>query len=512
MSTNEVAQPHASTKIEDELTRVATGATLNFSGRILHAGMLYVYAIMVARLLDPRTFGLVMLGLTLINLAGVLGRLGLELGTVRFVSMHRGADDPGRMKGTLTSALKYSFVASLLLSCAVLFLAGPLAVKGLGKPELVGILRGLSVSIPFWSVLLVCLGFTMGLQTMKYWVVGHDIFWPLMNILLVGTFFAMGYGVKGVVAAHVLSVILASVLSVAFVLKSYPGILKVTAVEEGRRLLRVSMPLSFSILLTFIIMWTDTIMLGIFRSSAEVGIYNAAMRTAQIASMLLMSFNMIFAPIIADLYGKQDFEKMKMLFRIVTKWVFTLSLLVLICVIFRAQEILALFGTAFESGSPCLKILTFAQFVNGSVGCVGFMLAMTDRQNWVMYSTIFACLVNTLLNYLLIPSYGIVGASVATGTTVIMVNLILLLLVFLALRMHPYDKRFLKIAASGALTCGALYLLESVLTQFSGIPGLFLFFVLCIGIYGGVILAWGLDEEDKFFVQLIRKRVATAFS
>jgi len=490
-----------------ELSKVAQGAGTIFLGKVLGNAIQYLYTITVARILGVKYFGSFMLGLTVINVAGLIGRLGLDNGVIKYVSLYNGVGDSGRVKGAIVQSLKYSFAASVVLGILLFFAPEFLLMKLFHKKELVGIIHPMAFALPFLSWTAITLAATQGFQIMKYTVYGQNLFWPLSNLMMVLLFFLIGYKLSGVVAAYIISVILSSGFSIYFLFKAYPEIKEIKTVPETRELLRFSLPLLLATFLTFLLLWTDTLMLGHFRTSGEVGMYNAAMRTAMLTSMILVSFNTIFAPMLSDLFHKGDMQKLKSLFKTVTRWIYTVSLPLFLLLTLLSKEILSIFGPKFVLASNALIILALSQLVNAGTGSVGVVITMSGRQNLMMYNTVGVCLLNILSNYFLIPSYGIVGAAFASAISMIAFNLLMLLEVYLLLHMYPYDRKFLKSTISGAVAFGGIFFLGQV-CPFAGFQKLFVYPSLFLAIFVGLLYIWKFDEEDKFVFHLLkRKRV-----
>ena len=384
--------------------------------------------------------------------------------------------------------------------------------RTLGKPDLVNIVRLLSVSLPFTSLLFIALGFTMGLKIMKYWVYVQNLFWPLSNLLLAVLFLYLGFHIYGVVAAQVVSIISASLLALYCVRRAFPEIVSAPSIPETRRLFEVSFPLSLTVFLNFIASWTDTLMLGYFNASEEVGIYAAAMKTALLTSVFLLSFNIIFAPTISDLYHKEETQKLENMLKIITRWVFTISLVVFIGISLRARTITGLFGPEFVAGSGCLILLSLAQVANGFVGPVGLMLAMTGHQKHLMATTLGTCLLNVTLNGILIPMYGILGAAVATGTSLVALNAGMLFQVHFLLGMHPHNKKFVKIIFFGVMTYGVMYGVDCLFPGLDTGLGLMGWGAALLLLYAGMIAWFGFYEEDRFIFATLKQNILNHMS
>ena len=91
---------------------------------------------------------------------------------------------------------------------------------------------------------------------------------------------------------------------------------------------------------------------------------------------------------------------------------------------------MGLFGQEFVSGSPALIILSGAQLVNAAAGSVGLTLMMTGHERSTAYGLFVSAVVNVVLNAVLIPQFGVVGAAVATATSTILWNVLLIIEVY----------------------------------------------------------------------------------
>ena len=85
------------------------------------------------------------------------------------------------------------------------------------------------------------------------------------------------------------------------------------------------------------------------------------------------------------------------------------------------------FGSEFERGSIALIILCTAQVINAGAGSVNEILNMTGNEMDTALGMTIGAVTNVLLNVMLIPKWGIEGAALATGISLIVWNLILII-------------------------------------------------------------------------------------
>lgn len=374
-----------------------------------------------------------------------------------------------------------------------------------------GVLRAFSLGVPFVAGMNVATAGTRASQRMQYAVYAHDLLRPSLNLLAVLALYVLGWRLLGAVAAGVLSFGVALVASVYYLTKLFPEMLNVRLKPTfvTGELLLFSIPLLFVGFLGMLIMWTDTLMLGYFRPSADVGIYRAASQMAILLTMTLAALNAIFAPMIAELYHRESLEALHELFKVGAKWGFYLTLPLFLIMFFCASEILeVVFGVAYIAGVLPLIILASAQLVNVATGSVGNMLIMSGHQRVWFLNTLSVAAANVLLNLILIPRLGIPGAAIATGISIAGLFLLGLIEVRLILRMSPYDRRYLKGIAAGVVAAGIALSIHFMLPE--SLPLGLSLLVQVMAILGGftaVLVSLGLDPEDRTIWRVVRARV-----
>jgi len=343
---------------------------------------------------------------------------------------------------------------------------------------------------------------------MKYAVYSQNLFLHTFNLILVGIFIILGMKLYGVTSAYMITLFITAILSIYFLLKTFPEIRHTKTIAESEKLFRFSMPLLLVFIVHMIIMCTDTLMLGYFKTSKEVGIYTAALRTAMFITTFLISFNSIFAPVISDLHNKREIRKLESLFKIVTKWIYMASFPLFLVLVLLSKEVMLMFGPEFIAGSVPLIILAFANVIHASTGCVGYMITMSGNQDLMMYNSLGVCFLNIILNYLLIPSYGIVGASIASGVSLAVYALVVLIELYILLRMHPYNIMFLKITLLGLLLYGIFSMLKYTVLELSGVLKVLFFVPVFVSFFAWMIYRWGIDESDRYIVDAFKKHLS----
>lgn len=182
---------------------------------------------------------------------------------------------------------------------------------------------------------------------------------------------------------------------------------------------------------------TDIIMIGAILGPESSGIYNAAVKTSMWASFVLQIVNMVAGPTYTTLYAQGNIQELQKVVSRVTIWIFCPSLLITLFLLSFTQPVLSLFGTGFIAASWSLKVLALGQLVNALCGSVAFLMIVTGHQNQSLPVVILSALLNLILNALLIPKFGIVGAAIATGISMAVWNIWLTFLVVKYIGVRP---------------------------------------------------------------------------
>jgi O-antigen/teichoic acid export membrane protein len=181
----------------------------------------------------------------------------------------------------------------------------------------------------------------------------------------------------------------------------------------------------------------DILLLGAIVGSEAAGIYKVATRGADLVMYSAFVINVPLAPIIAKLHAAGDRERLRRAIRLSTRVAALIALPVATGLVFFGDRFLALFGEGFQRGRSALAILSISQLVNAATGPVGSIMVMTGHETRTAIAVTIGAFTNIALNLILIPRYGILGAAVATTTSMMLWNGMLVLQVWSKLRIDP---------------------------------------------------------------------------
>jgi len=181
-----------------------------------------------------------------------------------------------------------------------------------------------------------------------------------------------------------------------------------------RTILSISLPMLMSTTMMFLIAQTGVIMLGMFRSEAEVGYYAIAVKLAILTTFVLQAVNSMAGPKFSELFHLNKLDELLYVAKKSAKLIFFTTSPILIGLIVLGKPILSMvFGREFSIAYPALVLLVIGQFVNSISGSSGIFMNMTGNQIVFRNIMIIAAGLNIGLNLLLTPHFGMNGTAIA---------------------------------------------------------------------------------------------------
>ncbi len=392
--------------------------------RILGAISLFVFGILIARMLGVDRFGVFYLALTIATIAGALGILGTDQSGLRAIASAWSRGDTDKVHSIYNGSLRVILGTSLVLTVLLGLSSSWLANSLLSEKRLLAPLLILAVSVPayalatFHSGALRAVGRTKSsiliLQNLTY-LVG-------IAILLVYHFGLHGSSLITVATIYSLSVY-ATLATAIWLWYKYMGLRRVALSGSIRQIIRTSLPFFWITGVALAFDWVDILMLGILANSHAVGIYTAANRIAKLITFILFAVNMIVAPTIASLYSKRKFAELKTLAHGSTLLTIAATVPIALIIVLFPSFLLGLFGQGFRDGTTTLIILALGQAVNAFTGAVALLLAMTQYEKQLRNIMFAAVILDGLIDYILIPHLGITGAAIGSTAGMSFLNI-----------------------------------------------------------------------------------------
>jgi O-antigen/teichoic acid export membrane protein len=400
------------------------GSFVNFSIRILSMLLSYLVIIWITNHYGAKEFGVYTIGLTILSIAALIPIFGLGQGLVRIIAEFYVNNELNKVYSTLRKSILLTASLSILFSIALYTQADFFSLI-LNKPNLKGVFEVVSYAILPMALIRVFAGAMQGLKKIvQFSVISHLLIPSLFLMVLIVVNF---YSPKiGILELYAISIIIAASIGLIIFKKSLPNIsnIKTPSTHSLKEIIKTSYPMLLIGSSMMIMTWTDILMLSYYTTEEDVGIYAAAQRISTLISITLMSVTMAAAPKFVEFYIKNNMASLSRIVQQATKIIFFTSLPIFLIVFIAPNWIMSLFGPEFTIGVSALLLMAFSQLMNSLSGSVGYIMQMTNNQKMFQYIIISSSVLNILLNYLLIPIYGIDGAAFSSMVSMIVWNIV----------------------------------------------------------------------------------------
>jgi PST family polysaccharide transporter len=210
--------------------------------------------------------------------------------------------------------------------------------------------------------------------------------------------------------------------------KNRATIISSFSMEEARRLIVHSWPLMFTGILVLLYMKSDQLLLDVFGTPVQLGEYAAAARISELWYAIPTVISTAILPGLVK-YKQTD---IKQYWNTIEKWLrfsFWSSLLIAVMMSFIAGKVTGiLYGAKYPQSGVILVIHIWAN--------IPVFLCVVIMQHQIvegayktnLYATVIGLIVNVVINILLIPSMGGVGAAISTVASYVSLWFTLILL------------------------------------------------------------------------------------
>ncbi len=369
-------------------------------------GLINLLSLMLfTRLLSPQAYGEYALVITGVGLAYVVLYQWLKLGILRHYTAYQ-ANDKKFLVSILTAYGLISLAALLTGAVSLLFI----------DDHRISLLLGFSIAI------LIAHAFhqlNLELTRIKLKVNQYAFYSMLKSVLglILGVVFIwLGFEVFGVLGGLLLALMATGVWG--FSRQWYKPASEYVSRTIILQQLHYGLPLTAVFALTFVISGSDRILIAWLMDTQAAGLYSAGYDiTSQSLGLLMVILNLAAYPLVVRTLEKQGEEQAKKVMASVFTLLWSVALPSSVGIALLAEPLAAIFlGEQFRTTAvqliPVIAAATLLSGMKSYYFDLSFQLGKkTSKQIW---SVFFAAMFNIVLNIVLIPHYGVMGAAYAT--------------------------------------------------------------------------------------------------
>jgi O-antigen/teichoic acid export membrane protein len=485
--------------IQNIFSIMARGARTSFLLRNAGIFLKFCYTLILTRFLGADLFGLYALGYAFYRILAKISTVGIDNALLKYVPAYSNESRRRDLKGVLVSAFIITSGVSIVVSFITLAAAPYLATVVFANSDLEYVFKVFALCIPLMAIVVFCSAAFQARKMVALSVSLREVLHVFIAVILSLPILYLRFSLKGILICFLISLMFTMIISLYFFKNKFSEYLRqeLRYTSTYRNLLSFSLPVFLVGFSYILMMQTDRIMIGYFLDSKDVGIYVVAARMALLLNLVAASFQTIFVPYISELYNKNQLDILSKVIKVINKWTFVFSVIVWAFFVLFSGELLSIFGREFVAGAIPFVVLSSTLLLVGVTGSNAYILQMTGKQVVECLNSLVSVVGNVVLNVILIPRYGIVGSAVATGASLVFMNVVRLFQIYCFIGVTPYDRRFLKpLFSSTAAAVGA-----GLFLHFSGGNGFMysaLSFGIFVGIYVSLYVVSGLDDEEKY--------------
>jgi len=405
--------------------------------RVVSAVMAYGSQILLARWMGSSDYGVYVYVWTWVLLLGSMMDFGISASAQKLIPEYRTRGQHALLRGFLSGSRWLTFAVSSVVS---LLLAGLVRLLSpwINAAEIMPLYIGCAI-LPAFVVANTQDGIARSHDWMQLGLIPQFIVRQTLIIGFTAGAVALGFrlGATAAMLASAAAVWLAMLGQMIVLNRRLAGHIEPGArAYDIRGWLAVSLPILLVEGFYLLLSYTDVLVLQQFRSSEEVGIYFAVVKTLALVSFIHYAMSATTAHRFAEYNAQGDKERLSAYVTQAIQWTFWPSLAATLVLLALGKPLLWLFGPQFVDGYDIMFIAAIGLVIRAAIGPVERLLNMLGHQHICALAYALAFVMNLVLCVALVPRFGGHGAAAATSISLTFETVLLFAIVRRRLGLH----------------------------------------------------------------------------
>jgi O-antigen/teichoic acid export membrane protein len=186
----------------------------------------------------------------------------------------------------------------------------------------------------------------------------------------------------------------------------------------SKELLYFSTPIMLGYVASSVVSNIGTILISSLRSLEEVALYQIALPLSDLLLLISGAITIVLLPVVSELWAKNKKETLSHMLGLLTKALFILIIpLAMIMIAFPENVISMLFGERYLGAANVLQILSIGAIFLSLNYILGTSLLGIGKPGLNTKIAFIIMLANVILNIIMIPLLGVLGASIALASS-----------------------------------------------------------------------------------------------
>jgi len=444
----------------------------------------------IVKLFGTQTYGIWAQILAIIGLATPIALIGVNIAIKRFLSSGK---DTNIIAKNFWGIFYFVIVVSIFIMFVIYLLSDYIALRLFHLSEISNTLLFVAFIIPLNAVNIIFSDLFLAFSKVKKWIFINS----LRDIIEIGLIFIILYVTIEYSIIFLITITIASLLLtniIAFILSYKITPFKKPDFSNIKSYLIVGFPLFLSGLTYTFIHIGDRYIIGYYKDISQVGIY-AGIYTFATAAFLGISEAIFITllPTLSKFWEKNKIKEASFYSSYLLKYYFILGIPMVFGLTAISKNLFSILANQdFVEFWYIMPIIAFGIFIFQGFGISDYVFILTKKTTTIFYLTFGAVVENIILNIILIPFIGILGAAIASLITYLTYSIIIFILARKKIKITLHISSILKSLFASILMYIVLYIFN-----FTGILGLILSIITGIIIYLLVFFMLNLNNAKE---------------
>ncbi len=414
----------------------------------------FLFLMFVTRAVAPEVYGTFTLALAIVSIVQDVFNFNLYQSIDYFLPKALAEGDSRLVTGVIGFVSQVVLLGSTAGVIVIVLLRGQFAVF-FDTPLLAPLLGMMALVMLFQSLLNVQEKIFSSLKRMEYRVAISDFGFPVLKLVFVAALVVAGYDAVGLAIGYVSALVVVFFIGVGLLWwRVDEPSLSVQALAQSsfsrkRDLFNYAFPLYLTGIVYAVSGQISYLVLGFFLGPSEVAVYRVAYQLTINLTIVNLAISPIFKPLISSV---DDRTKIREQYRLAARWVVLLTVpMITVLIVAPDVYLRLLFSSDYQAATVAVVPLSVGFLFNAFTGPETTLLEGRGYTQITLINSLIMVALNATLLFILVPRYGVFGASIAAGLTLALVPALAAMEIYTFESIHPFSWGQLQFLFAGIL-------------------------------------------------------------
>jgi O-antigen/teichoic acid export membrane protein len=453
-------------------------------------------------MLSPEELGLVRILYSTATLLGTIFPLGLNGVTIKFLPSFR--DPQTGNKGMLGFILLLSTVFCILMFGCLFLFKDMIIQKYVANAalfvEYIYYVLPLTICIGYISLINVYF-FAQFKSSFPSFM--NEVYVRLLMVLIVSLYYLKLISFEWMMRWYLLIFVSQLMVLLSMVFKHEIKALKIDwhvfNKQKVKELLMFSLTMALATIASIALRNVDVLIIGMYLPLSQVAVYTISVTIAGIIEAPAAALAKIADSKISHAFATNHHEEIKEIYTKSTRILMLTGFVLFTIIAVNLSDLLKFLPNKYAEGETVILIVSLSALFNMMTGINSSIIFYSNKHKQGTLLLVVLILSSIVLNLLLIPKYGIIGAGIATSLNLLFFNLLKFMMIYYYFKLQPFGSYVWKIMASCLLAYMSCNLIE-----WGQLINIFFKSLLVMLIFGAAIIKFDLLPEMHPFLRKLR--------